>query len=222
MDSMAFFLFSLTVCLQRPYGGRGCLSRRDLSPRSRSGAHDWVAYRYMHASMSDSRSLNVSLCHKRIAMTVLYCSEELGSSDAGWQHVGAVGLGLDLTRRGVQNTLKGGGKPWLLSKSFAGRKGDMCVLSCVVVGCLIFCVLNSLLLCSLSDGRPMCSGSAVVSDMSAVNPRQDLDALRCPHHNPISNADAIGYAILVVGGLLLTSAPAHLRNGTAAKTSRSA
>lgn len=40
--------------------------------------------------------------------------------DAGWDDVEAVGLGLDLTRRGLQSELKASGHPWTPSKSFAG------------------------------------------------------------------------------------------------------
>ena len=38
----------------------------------------------------------------------------------GWQHVRALALGLDLTRRSVQDALKAKGLPWTSSKSFAG------------------------------------------------------------------------------------------------------
>ena len=37
-----------------------------------------------------------------------------------WDHVDAVTLGLDLTRREVQSVCKERGKPWTISKSFAG------------------------------------------------------------------------------------------------------
>ncbi|MBM4251742.1 MAG: fumarylacetoacetate hydrolase family protein [Deltaproteobacteria bacterium] len=39
---------------------------------------------------------------------------------AGWEVVSALGLGLDLTRREVQNQLKAKGLPWTEAKSFAG------------------------------------------------------------------------------------------------------
>lgn len=46
----------------------------------------------------------------------------LGALPEGREYecVQAVGLGLDLTRRGKQNELKKEGKPWTLAKSFAG------------------------------------------------------------------------------------------------------
>lgn len=41
-------------------------------------------------------------------------------SRPGWEIVDELALGLDLTRRGVQNELKAKGLPWTAAKSFAG------------------------------------------------------------------------------------------------------
>ena len=38
----------------------------------------------------------------------------------GWEFIAGVGLGIDLTRRGVQSQLKTSGLPWAIAKSFAG------------------------------------------------------------------------------------------------------
>lgn len=55
------------------------------------------------------------------AEVVLLVGRDVGAGQrAGWDDVEAVGLGLDLTRRGVQSELKGNGHPWTTSKSFAG------------------------------------------------------------------------------------------------------
>ena len=58
--------------------------------------------------------------HHEAELVVLIGSRvELGHS-AGWEAVSALGLGLDLTRREVQNQLKAKGLPWTEAKSFAG------------------------------------------------------------------------------------------------------
>jgi 2-keto-4-pentenoate hydratase/2-oxohepta-3-ene-1,7-dioic acid hydratase in catechol pathway len=44
---------------------------------------------------------------------------ELGAT-AGWEAVRGLGLGLDVTRRDIQNNLKAKGLPWTTAKSFAG------------------------------------------------------------------------------------------------------
>jgi acylpyruvate hydrolase len=51
----------------------------------------------------------------RIGQTV-----PVGTVTSGWQAVDAIGLGLDLTRRETQATLKAQGLPWTLAKSFSG------------------------------------------------------------------------------------------------------
>jgi len=52
---------------------------------------------------------------------VLHIAEAVPlGGDPGWSCVGAVSLGLDLTRRGVQGDCKARGLPWTTAKSFAG------------------------------------------------------------------------------------------------------
>ena len=41
-------------------------------------------------------------------------------SKCGWEVVEAIGLGIDLTRREIQNNLKREGMPWTVAKSFTG------------------------------------------------------------------------------------------------------
>ena len=55
------------------------------------------------------------------AEVVLLIGRDLALGAApSWDDVAAVGLGLDLTRRGLQSELKSKGHPWTTSKSFAG------------------------------------------------------------------------------------------------------
>jgi 2-keto-4-pentenoate hydratase/2-oxohepta-3-ene-1,7-dioic acid hydratase in catechol pathway len=58
--------------------------------------------------------------HHEAELVVLVGSEIPLHGGAGWETVSALGLGLDLTRREVQNQLKAKGLPWTEAKSFAG------------------------------------------------------------------------------------------------------
>jgi len=61
--------------------------------------------------------------HHEIELVVLVGAQTpLGALAPGGEHavIAAVGLGLDLTRRGKQTELKKAGLPWTVSKSFAG------------------------------------------------------------------------------------------------------
>jgi 2-keto-4-pentenoate hydratase/2-oxohepta-3-ene-1,7-dioic acid hydratase in catechol pathway len=57
--------------------------------------------------------------HEAEAVVVVGQPVPLGAT-VGWEAVEGVALGLDLTRRPVQNQLKKKGLPWILAKSFQG------------------------------------------------------------------------------------------------------
>ncbi|MFK7991020.1 MAG: fumarylacetoacetate hydrolase family protein [Sandaracinaceae bacterium] len=57
--------------------------------------------------------------HEAEVVLLIGCDVAQGSA-ATWGDVEAVGLGLDLTRRGLQSELKSNGHPWTTSKSFSG------------------------------------------------------------------------------------------------------
>lgn len=55
------------------------------------------------------------------AELVLLIGERVERGKAiGWKAVRAIGLGIDLTRREIQNSLKSKGLPWTIAKSFEG------------------------------------------------------------------------------------------------------
>ena len=58
--------------------------------------------------------------HHEAELVVLIGAAVPLNGGAGWEVVSALGLGLDLTRREVQNQLKSKGLPWTAAKSFAG------------------------------------------------------------------------------------------------------
>jgi 2-keto-4-pentenoate hydratase/2-oxohepta-3-ene-1,7-dioic acid hydratase in catechol pathway len=58
--------------------------------------------------------------HHEVELVLLIGREVPLGSRPGWGAVEAVTLGLDLTRRAVQDQLKAKGLPWTTSKSFAG------------------------------------------------------------------------------------------------------
>lgn len=64
--------------------------------------------------------------HEAELVLLLGRSVALGAR-AGWEAVAGVSLGLDLTRRAVQDELKRAGLPWTAAKSFAGSAivGDL-------------------------------------------------------------------------------------------------
>jgi 2-keto-4-pentenoate hydratase/2-oxohepta-3-ene-1,7-dioic acid hydratase in catechol pathway len=57
--------------------------------------------------------------HEAEVVVVLGAPVPLGAT-VGWEVVDGVALGLDLTRRSVQDGLKAAGLPWTLAKSFQG------------------------------------------------------------------------------------------------------
>lgn len=57
--------------------------------------------------------------HEAEVVVVVGQPVSLGAT-VGWEAVEGIALGLDLTRRGVQNELKAAGLPWILAKSFMG------------------------------------------------------------------------------------------------------
>ena len=58
--------------------------------------------------------------HHEAELVVLVGQDIKLGEKGDWRAVSAVGLGLDLTRREVQNQLKAKGLPWTAAKSFAG------------------------------------------------------------------------------------------------------
>ena len=58
--------------------------------------------------------------HHEAEVVLLLGRDVAQGQRASWDDVMAVGLGLDLTRRGLQSELKSSGHPWTTSKSFSG------------------------------------------------------------------------------------------------------
>lgn len=58
--------------------------------------------------------------HHEAEVVLLVGRDVARGKTATWDDVEAVGLGLDLTRRGLQSELKASGHPWTTSKSFSG------------------------------------------------------------------------------------------------------
>jgi 2-keto-4-pentenoate hydratase/2-oxohepta-3-ene-1,7-dioic acid hydratase in catechol pathway len=58
--------------------------------------------------------------HHEAELVVLLGRDVPRGAQAGWESVRAAGLGIDLTRREVQNGLKSKGLPWTIAKSFEG------------------------------------------------------------------------------------------------------
>lgn len=58
--------------------------------------------------------------HHEAELVVLLGDTIARGQKAEWRAIAAIGLGIDLTRREVQNSLKSQGLPWTIAKSFEG------------------------------------------------------------------------------------------------------
>lgn len=69
---------------------------------------------------ADKLAFPTETFHHEAEVVVMIKHDIARGAHAGWECIRAIGLGIDLTRREVQNHLKAQGLPWTIAKSFEG------------------------------------------------------------------------------------------------------